>query len=121
MITGFKRLRGLDPVLRPWAEWLVMLAAAQGWDVFITSVNRTAKEQEKLYRDWLFGRRRLPAARPWCSQHQYGYAWDMVIAQKSDGPLQRAVGGAWNEVGGKWGGVLDPVHYGVRWTRPEGC
>jgi len=120
-ITGFKRLRELEPSLRPWAYWLVDLTIAQGWDVEITSVHRSAKAQSVLYSEWLFGQRRLPAAKPWCSQHQYGLAWDMIVAQKFDGPRQRAIGGAWNEVGGQWGGLTDPVHYGVHWTRPKGC
>lgn len=120
-ITGYKRLLGLHASLRPWAYWLVDLAVAQGWSVHITSVYRSAKEQAVLHDEFLFGGRRFPAAAPWCSQHQYGLAWDMVIGGDFNGPLQRALGGAWNEVGGSWGGLTDQVHFGVHWTRPQGC
>ena len=121
MITGRARLRDLNPQVRPAAEWLVSLAAAQGWDVRITSVVRSFREQDGLYRDWISGRRILPAAKPGCSQHQYGLAFDMVIAEDYQGPLQRAVGGAWGQIGGSWAGPTDPVHFGVFWTRPSGC
>ena len=120
-VSGGKRLRELEPFLQPWAFWLLGLTAAQGWDVHITSVFRSAKEQERLYFDWLSGRRILPAAAPYCSQHQYRIAWDMLIEHDRNGPRQRAIGGAWREVGGLWGGLGDPVHFGARWSRPEGC
>ncbi|GAG84918.1 unnamed protein product [marine sediment metagenome] len=121
MVTGRGRLKELHPQVRPAAEWLVMLAAAQGWDVRITSVFRSFREQDGLYQDWIRGRRVLPAAKPGCSQHQYGLAFDMVIAEDMHGPLQRAIGGAWRQVGGWWIGQTDPVHYGVFWTAPSGC
>ena len=121
MITGRARLKDLHPQVRPAAEWLVSLAAAQGWDVRITSVRRSMREQQMLYADWIRGRRILPAAKPGCSQHQYGLAWDMVISEDMNGPRQRAIGGAWGQIGGSWGGQTDPVHYGVFWTRPSGC
>ena len=120
-VTGRGRLRELNPQVRPAAEWLVSLAAAQGWDVRITSVFRSMREQDGLYQDWIRGRRLLPAAKPGCSQHQYGLAFDMVISEDWQGPLQRAIGGAWGQIGGSWGGLTDPVHFGVRWTRPSGC
>jgi LAS superfamily LD-carboxypeptidase LdcB len=121
MVTGRARLRDLHPQLRPWAEWLVQVAVAQGWDVRITSVRRSVREQQMLYSDWIRGRRLLPAAKPGCSQHQYGLAWDMVINEDHQGPFQRAIGGAWREAGGSWPGPTDPVHFGVFWTPPSGC
>lgn len=121
MISGRKKLRELNPQVKPAAEWLVTLAAAQGWDVRITSVYRSMREQDALYQDWIRGRRLLFAAKPGCSQHQFGLAFDMVIAEDWRGPLQRAVGGAWQEIGGSWAGPGDPVHFGVFWTRPREC
>lgn len=119
-VTGLGRLRQLDPKLRPWAEWLVGLAVAQGWDVEVTSVYRSVKEQAALRREWLAGARRLYAAPAGCSQHNYRLAFDLWVKDDSTGSRARALGGAWNQAGGSWV-VSDPVHFGVRWTPPEGC
>ena len=120
-LSGGKLLKELVPELQPFAFWLVNLALAQGWSVRITSVYRSEREQRMLWDEWVRGNRRLPAAKPGCSQHQYGLAWDMVINEDPFGPFQRAIGGAWKEIGGSWGGIGDPVHYGVFWTPPRGC
>ncbi len=119
--TGLARLKQLDSGLRPWALWLVGLANAQGWTVTVTSVFRSRKEQGVLYAEWLAGRRRLPAAPPGCSQHQFRIAFDMAVDDDSNRAKNRALGGAWNEAGGRWGGVTDPVHFGVEGPSPEGC
>lgn len=119
--TGVARLRQLVPALQPWAFWLVSLANAQGWSVHVTSVYRSRKEQGVLYAEWLAGRRSLPVAPPGCSQHQHRLAFDMAVNDDKDRAKVRALGGAWNREGGRWGGVTDPVHFGVGWTPPQGC
>jgi len=119
--TGLARLRQLDPLLQPWAHWLVGLANSQGWTVTVTSVYRSRKEQGVLYAEWLAGRRRLPVAPPGCSAHQYRWAFDMAVDDDKDRAKNRALGGAWQREGGLWGGVTDPIHFSGHWTPPKGC
>lgn len=119
-VTGLSKIRGTNKDLRPWFEWLVSLAVAQGWDVDVTSGFRSMEEQERLRRRFLEGRSVLHAAKPGCSQHNYGLAVDMVIAGDFWGPRQKALGFEWARQGGQWT-VADPVHFGVFWQRPRGC
>jgi hypothetical protein len=120
-LEGARKLRELHPEIEPWAVWLVNVALAQGWSVRITSAYRSVRAQRGLYNEWLMGKRFLPVAKPGCSQHQYRLAWDMVIAEDFQGPRQKAIGSAWKEIGGSWGGSKDPVHFGVFWTPPREC
>jgi len=119
-VTGIEKIKGTDTRLQPWFHWLVTLAVAQGWDVAITSGFRSLEEQERLYRRWLAGLSPLHAGRPGCSQHNFGFALDMVIAGDFWGPRQKALGWEWARVGGQWN-TADPVHFGVHWIKPRGC
>jgi len=72
------RLSGMHPYMA-WAIGFILdHASNRGAKFSITSVNRTASQQWDLYRD--FNR---VAAKPGCSQHQYGLAAD-VLFERSD-------------------------------------
>jgi hypothetical protein len=104
-------LSGLDPNVRPWAEWFVSALRAAGYNPIITSVRRSRATQERLYRDYLAGRNPYPVAVPGTSRHERGLAWDMVVENPE------YVGGIWNTVAPnvfKWGGRADPVHFEFR-------
>ena len=119
-VTGLGKINGTNKDLKPWFQWLVALAAAQGWDVDVTSGVRTLAEQQRLLDRRKAGLQQLHVARPGCSQHQYGLAVDMVIAGDMWGPRQKALGFEWARQGGQWN-VADPVHFGVFWQKPRGC
>jgi len=119
-VTGIEKIRGTSPALQPWFTWIVALAVAQRWDVAITSGFRSLEEQRRLRDRWEAGLQLLHAAEPGCSQHNFGFALDMVIAGDFTGPRQKALGFAWAREGGQWS-LADPVHFGIFWTRPRGC
>jgi hypothetical protein len=98
----------LIPELQDPARELLQAAGAAGLQPRVTSTRRTRAAQERLYRRWLSGLSPLPAAPPGTSAHEYGYAFDMVVAQWED---LADVGYTWQTWGGVWGGDRDPVHF----------
>ena len=99
----------LDTRFAPWARWLYQMAEYHRLRPRLTSTYRSVAHQERLYREYLAGKRTYPVARPGCSQHNYGLAIDMVSDDN------KALGVLWRSVGGSWGGDRDPVHFGVPW------
>lgn len=110
------RTRGLVGELKPWADYLIELLEGAGYRVRVTSVVRSLDRQAELYARR--ARNPYPVARPGCSQHNYGIAWDMVTEPYSG--LFEA-GPVWQGWGGSWGGRVDPIHFSVFWSRPLGC
>lgn len=100
-------LSDLHPDFEPWARWLYAVADYHGLRPRITSTYRSLAHQERLYREYLAGKRIYPVARPGYSQHNYGVAIDMVSDDN------KALGVMWRSVGGYWGGDRDPVHFGI--------
>src|SRR5262245_30597335 len=109
-------LAGLDPALRPWAEWLVDTARSLGLNPVVTSVRRSYASQRRLYdlrQRTLAGTLRpgerpqlYPVAPPGTSDHEIGWARDMVSDDNPQlGKLWRSVGGAWTP--------SDSVHFFV--------
>lgn len=100
-------LAGLDPRLRPAAEQL--LAAARRFSgVRVTSVLRSYSTQARLYRNYVAGRSRYPAAYPGTSYHEAGRAFDV------DAPpaVLAWMGRVWEGWGGTWGARFgDPIHF----------
>ena len=101
-------LASLAEPLRPWAEWIVALANWAGAQPRVTSTTRTHAKQQSLYDAYIAGRSRYPAARPYTSAHEYGYALDMVIDDRN---ARDAVVSAWVSAGGVHGGEEDPIHF----------
>lgn len=98
-------LNQLQPWLRPYARALVAYFPS----LRITSVYRSYSKQTELYRRYLAGHSRYPAAPPGYSKHQYGLAWDMI----GDDETLRRAGEIWESWGGTWGGHSDNIHFEV--------
>jgi LAS superfamily LD-carboxypeptidase LdcB len=110
-------LTALIPELGPVAEAFVNMARAHGLNPVITSVRRSAAAQRRLYdlrQRTLAGTlrpgeapQRYPVAYPGTSDHERGWAFDMVC----DNPAE--AGAVWNSWGGHWN-PSDAVHFYVR-------
>jgi len=106
------RFRGLQPWLQPYADYLFDVAVASGFRPNVTSVYRSNQRQAVLYERWKRGLSDLPAAPPGRSKHNYGLAFDLVVAQGYRSGEQAALGAFWREMGGRWY-ASDPVHFEV--------
>lgn len=108
-------LRGLIPELREAAALLIAAGQEADSSLRVTSVRRSRAAQARLYRAYIEGRSRLPAAPPGRSMHERGLAFDLarpLINPKED-PLLIELGELWISWGGTWGGAVDPVHFSV--------
>lgn len=101
-------LDALDPELRGAAVEFVQWLGGQGVQPRVTSTLRSRSEQNRLYRRYLQGISSFPALPAGYSAHEYGWAFDLVVSPYD---YQEAVGAAWLEIGGSWGGRRDPVHF----------
>jgi len=72
-------LRGMDPDLRPYAEYALEIARWYGLDPVVTSVFRSWAEQYQLYLRFKAGKSAWPANFPGDSAHQYGLAFDSWV------------------------------------------
>ncbi len=88
-------LRGMDPVLKPYAEYAIKYAEAYGLKPVVTSVFRSLQHQARLRTNWQqcvarglypssaslgYGLScKWPANRPGDSGHNYGLAWDSWV------------------------------------------
>lgn len=96
-------LGGLQPWLRPYAEYLLQWATTQG-GVRVTSVYRSYSDQLSL---WLNrSSNPYPVAPPGQSYHQYGRAFDV----SADIELLELMGRVWRSWGGTWS-PSDPIHF----------
>jgi hypothetical protein len=100
---------GLQPWLKPYADWLVSYGAQRGMAPRVTSTYRSWETQRRLYASWRAGQSEFPAAPPGRSWHQYGRAFDMVTS-----PMSRLseLGDVWRRMGGRWY-PSDPIHFEV--------
>ena len=94
-------IRGLQPWLEPYASYLVRFFPT----LRVTSVFRSYSQQLELYRNR--ANNPFPVLPPGRSRHQYGRAWDMSGPRRD---LEHA-GRVWESWGGRWGGVVDPIHF----------
>lgn len=106
----------LDERLRSPADLLVSVAEMVGLKPVVTSARRSYRVQARLYRDYLEGRSRYPAAKPGTSLHERGLAFDITVE-----PMEAltVLGQIWESFGPgfKWGGRFkDPIHF--QWTPP---
>ncbi len=99
---------GLHPQLRPWFVWLVRAAQILDRGARVSSAYRSTAEQTRLYRRFLAGQSKYPAAPPGRSKHEQGRAIDIVARPE----VLRRLGLAWEKVGGRWGGRFkDDIHF----------
>ena len=99
--------RGLDARLLPWFLALVRLAQRMDPSARVTSGRRSRAEQARLYRRYVAGQSRFPAAPPGRSQHEKGRAIDLVARPD----VLRRLGRIWERAGFTWGGRRDPIHF----------
>jgi hypothetical protein len=79
--------------------------------VVVTSTRRGPQQQAALYRAYLAGKSRYPAAAPGHSTHAAGIAFDLHL----DPPLYAEAGALWEQAGFTWGGrFADPIHFDFR-------
>lgn len=109
-------LSTLHPELVPWAKALLAYGKQFDGRLVATSAKRSPKKQYELYQRWQSGKSLIPANRPGTSLHEYGLAFDLArigVDPLAD-PLLNYLGSLWDAVGGRHGGVRDPVHFQVR-------
>src|SRR5467141_3606760 len=98
----------LSPELADFARALVHAAGLAGLQPRVTSTVRTRSQQARLYRGYLANpQRAYPVAPPGYSAHEYGEAFDLVVA-----PMEALadVGYTWQQWGGGWN-PDDAVHF----------
>lgn len=106
MATG---LHSLQHWLIPYATRLVNIAAAAGLSPRVSSARRSHAQQALLYRRFLAGQSRFPAAPPGHSSHELGLAFDLWVNDESQ---LSDLGTVWEQMGGIWGGHFkDPIHF----------
>ena len=99
---------GIQPELADALRTFRRLAQAHRLTYTITSGYRSLRHQERLYSAYLArGRTGLPAARPGCSLHNFGFAVDAV--SRDPDLLVRLMQAS----GLVWAGRADPVHFGL--------
>lgn len=101
-------LGGVVDELRDAAFELDAAVSRSGLVGKITSGYRSHSEQARLYRAYISGRHAFPVAPPGHSAHEYGWAFDYVVAPAD---YQSDVGALWQSWGGVWGGRRDRVHF----------
>lgn len=102
-------LHSLESWLEPAALQLVNIAAAAGLTPRVASARRSHAQQALLYRRYLAGQSRFPAAPPGNSMHELGLAFDLWV---NDETQLADLGQVWEQMGGVWGGHFkDPIHF----------
>jgi len=103
-------LGSLQSWIIPAAEWLVHVATLAGLNPRVTSARRSHTQQALLYRRFLAGQSRFPAAPPGSSAHELGLAFDLWVNDESS---LADLGEVWEkQAGGTWGGHFkDPIHF----------
>src|SRR5260370_41879813 len=88
------------------SDW-VAAGGRAGLKPRITSTIRTRSEQRRLLNRYLAGKAGSPVAPPGFSAHEYGEAFDLVVA-----PMEALadVGYTWQQWGGGWN-PADAVHF----------
>jgi len=109
-------LNTLDSRLVPWAKWIHAVGKYNDGRLVVTSARRSSAKQAELRERWLSGKSTIPANRPGTSLHEYGLAFDLARLgiDPLDDPLLEWLGAVWVSVGGRWGGIRDPVHFQPR-------
>lgn len=103
--------RDLDQRAKPIADAFIRALKRAGIRVIVTSTRRSLDKQAQLYRNYLAGKSKYPAAPPGQSTHGAGLAFDLNLVP----PLYREAGALWESIGFTWGGRFsDPIHFDFR-------
>jgi len=79
-VLGKLKLTAVHPDVKRNAEWALGWADYYGLPVTVTSGFRSLEEQRRLRDRWERGLSPFPANRPGDSSHNFGLAWDSVVA-----------------------------------------
>ncbi len=102
----------LDPALQRGLDYMKQVARQYGVGFTVTSTRRSVTDQRRLYRAYVSGRSKYPAAPPGTSAHELGLAFDAVVQPER---YQSWFGALWERLGGEWGGRYnDEVHFQLR-------
>lgn len=96
---------GLDPKLAKIAKNLPAVAREMGFTAKVTSGYRTRKKQQELWENWRAGASPYPAAKPGTSDHERGFAIDVVSNN------EKMLVALLTEAGLYWAGQSDPIHF----------
>lgn len=109
-------LNTLHPWLIPYAKYLYSYGKSFDGRLVVTSARRSSRKQAELRRKWESGESQIPANRPGTSLHEFGMAFDMARLgyDPLTDPLLVHLGEVWDWMGGRWGGIRDPVHFQPR-------
>jgi len=109
-------LNTLQPWLRPYAQYIHWLGKQYDGRLVVTSAKRSSAKQAELRWKWESGQSPIPANKPGTSLHEFGLAFDMArlgVDPLAD-PLLDWLGAVWEHMGGRHGGIRDPVHFQPR-------
>jgi hypothetical protein len=101
----------VDPQIKAGFDALSGVVSQAGGILTLTSTIRSFKEQSYLYDRYTKGLSALPANPPGHSAHEWGLAFDAIVAP---GDWIWDVASVWKDWGGTHGGKRDPVHFELR-------
>jgi len=109
-------LKTLHPQLVEPARWLYHGGKYYDGRLVVTSARRSSRKQMELYKKYIKGESQIPAAMPGKSLHEWGLAFDLarIGIDPLNDPLLNWLGSIWEQIGGRYGGQSDPVHFQVR-------
>jgi len=109
-------LKTLHPGLVEPARWIYAVGKYYDGRLVVTSARRSRRKQEELWRKYIRGESKIPAAMPGKSLHESGLAFDLarIGIDPLNDPLLNWLGQVWEYIGGRHGGQSDPVHFQVR-------
>ena len=103
------KLQSSDDRIRKYFTALFQIAQKLNPRAYVSSVTRSRSDQAELYKAYVSGRSRFPAAAPGTSKHERGLAMDIGGLQPAE---LRYLGAVWKRWGGRWGGSFkDPIHF----------
>lgn len=82
-------MAGVHPALKARVQLILNVAARHGGDYRVSSGLRSREQQDSLF----CSPNPFPVARPGCSQHEYGFAVDVVFSRQDWQRWYLAVGG----------------------------
>lgn len=106
---------GIDPRLAWAGSVLLFVTNSAGFPIRVSSGYRSTAEQQRLWEEYLAGKRPGPVAKPGTSTHERGRAIDVVWVSTG---RQEPFEGAWERLGSFAEQYLG-LRWGGRWHPPD--
>lgn len=104
--------KSVHPALLRFVRAATLYARQRRGRLVVTSGYRSRATQARLYRRFLAGAQGLYNVQPpGRSQHEHGLAVDLITTPRW---IMYELGELWRSAGQIWGGLEDPVHFGLR-------